>query len=198
MAQTRQANERGVWRSRHGCGSTGTEQYLDETAGSRQGPTQAGAVAPGAVLRKIARFPGGQQRGFTLVEVIIGCVIVALMFLTFVPAYLSSEQAIRRGQNKELATQSARQELESWRLQGYVAVSALIGAQSSRTLSFTPSNSLPQVTGQDTFTRVDTNLLPVSTESGRIRVAATVAWNRSNTDSGSVTLTTLFTDKGEQ
>ena len=171
---------------------------LMKQQGAARGQRKQALWHPALCSRKIARFPGGQQRGFTLVEVIIGCVIVALMFLTFVPAYLSSEQAIRRGQNKELATQSARQELESWRLQGYVAVSALVGAQSSRTLSFTPSNSLPQVTGQDTFTRIDTNLLPVSTESGRIRVAATVAWNRSNTDSGSVTLTTLFTDKGEQ
>ena len=135
-----------------------------------------------------------RRPGFTLVDVMIGCTIMTLVAVTMTAAYLSSELAIRRGQNLELATQSARAQLDMWRRQGYTALPAIPNGESSATRSFNPPSTLPHATGQTVFTRVDSNLAPVTSESGRQSVAVTVTWSGAGTDHGSATLTTLMTN----
>ena len=83
---------------------------------------------------------------------------------------------------------------EMWRRQGYAALPAISGSHSAVTQSFTPPSTLPNATGQAVFTRVDANLAPVTSESGRQSLAVTVTWNGASTNHGAVTLTTLMTN----
>ena len=48
-------------------------------------------------------------------------------------------------------------------------------------------------TGTVTFTRVDSSFATTTTDTGRVRVDATVNWTGVGTDHGPVTLTTLIT-----
>lgn len=121
--------------------------------------------------------------------------LLSLLLFGFSPILLSANLAIKRGQSLERTTESAQREIEARRQAGFDALPDITGNATSATESFAPAADLPEEAGEVVVTRVDANLNPTTTESGRRRVEVTVSWSGSGSDRGTVTLTTLMTTR---
>jgi type II secretory pathway pseudopilin PulG len=128
-----------------------------------------------------------------LTEVMIAIVILGVVMATVTPIYLASTVSVRRSHNIELATQSAREQVELWRGRGYAALPEIGLLQTSTTRTFSGPASLPNATATAVFTRVDANQNPSLLDTGRCRLVVTVAWRGNGSNHGDVSLTTLIT-----
>lgn len=132
------------------------------------------------------------RRGFSLPEVMLAIAIMGYAVAVFVGAFPASGNAISRSRHRDLAASACQQQLEFWRNIGYSSLPAVPSGATGVTVSFTPPATLPRATGSVRFTRVDDSFRPTAADTGRVQVDATVSWERSGSDRGSVTLTTLI------
>lgn len=142
----------------------------------------------------LARADNRRVRGFSLLEVLISSFILCAAVAALLPSYLATNEVIDHGRSYELATQIAAAQLETYRGGGYDALPIATTAQQA-TQPITYFGSLPNAKGSVTFTRVDSNLNPTSTDTGRVKVVSTVTWGVRKSDAGTVVLTTLITSE---
>lgn len=131
-------------------------------------------------------MPG--RRGFTLPEVSIALMIIAVTCIAFCSAFTAGRRAISRGRHIDQASDNCQEQLEFYRQVGYGSL-PITAAQVSTQTSFTPNSSLPNASGSVTLTRVDDTFAAVTTDTGKIKVEATVTWSGIGADRGTVTVT---------
>src|SRR5437764_12601752 len=97
-----------------------------------------------------------QNRGFTLTEVVIATMVVALAVIAFSAVFPTGARAMTRSRHRDLAAQAAHQELEYWRGAGYLLIhGSVLAGKNSVTQSIVTAlpAELAGATGQVTLTR---------------------------------------------
>jgi prepilin-type N-terminal cleavage/methylation domain-containing protein len=135
------------------------------------------------------------RRGFSLPEVLIALVVMALAVAVFGAAFPSASQAISRSKHIDMASDECQKQLDFYRQVGFNSLPDIPSGASSLKQAFTPTPELPGAEGVIVFTWLDGNYAATTTPSKRVRVDATVTWSGVSSDKGSVTLTTLIVEK---
>lgn len=123
------------------------------------------------------------QSGFTLIEVLISSVAIALVIAAVMTAFTNVEAVNRRSRNLTIATQLAVQQLESYR---NTTFNSLIPGSSSIDLSGYPSLGAPK-TGTAVISQLNA--------AGLDQVDVTIAWTESGAPK-TVHLTTEIAERG--
>ncbi len=134
----------------------------------------------------------GARRGFTLTEAIIAMVLLSLIMVVFGASFPYASQTITRSRHMDLAANACQQELEVYRSVGYNSCPSISAGSTSTKVEFTPPDALTQATGTVTFTRVNDSLNATGSDTGRLKVEASIKWSGYGLDKGNVTLTTLI------
>lgn len=123
-------------------------------------------------------------------------VVMALAVGVFGAAFPSASQAIARAKHIDQASDECQKALDYYRQIGETSIElSLLPAGASRaTAAITPTTDLPGASGEVLFRRVDDSYAETTTDTGRLRVDATVRWSGVGSDRGEVTLTTLIVE----
>jgi len=136
------------------------------------------------------------RRGFSLPEVLMALAVMALAVGVFGAAFPSATQAIARSKHIDMASDACQKQLDFYRQVGETSIELnhLPANTSQATVAFTPNAELPGATGSVVFRRVDTNYVETTTDTGRLRVDATVTWSGVGSDRGTVKLYTFIVE----
>jgi type II secretory pathway pseudopilin PulG len=141
-------------------------------------------------MRLTPRGKKRSRRGSTLIEAMVALSVTGLAIATFATAFPFAGNSISRSRQSEIATNGCQLQLEYWRDIGYASLPVPADTRSvSR--SFSPPAGLNSATGTVTFTRVTDAMVPTTSDTGSIRVDATIHWSGTGRDGGDVTLTSL-------
>lgn len=135
-----------------------------------------------------------RRRGFTLPEIMLALLVMALTVATFAATFPGAGQAISRSKHIDQASDECQKQLDFYRNVSYNSLPAIPAGVSSTSVTFVPSSELPGATGVVTFTHVDNNFNAVTTRTGRVRVDATVTWVGVGSDRGTQSLSTLIVE----
>lgn len=132
------------------------------------------------------------RRGTTLAEVLIALFIAAMAVTVFGTAMPFAAEWVSRSRLTDVATNACEPQIEYWRDIGYGSLPSIPSGNSSTSQAFTPPSALSGATGTVTFTRLTDSLTASTSDTGVVKVDATVVWTGTGHDGGTVTLTTLI------
>ena len=134
----------------------------------------------------------GKHSGFSLAEVVVAVFVIGVAMITFIPCFVQGRASVRKSQRIELAAKVANAEIEKWRHAGYSGLPTIPAGKSSVTQSLSVPNPLPKGGGQIKFQHVNTSLAATTVDTGLEQMDATVSWDDTVGDHGSVTINALI------
>lgn len=135
-----------------------------------------------------------QRPGFSLVEVVVATAVLTIGLITLVGLIPFAIKANKKAEFQSLASTYARTKLEQLLASPYDEIDA--GTIEPRTkISSDPSNPAYALERQTVVTLLDSNLAASSSDQGLKKITVTVYWPNRLGSSGSLTLTSILSQK---
>ncbi len=138
--------------------------------------------------------PTNHRHGFSLIEGLVAITIMSVALLTIISAVPLTLQTNKQAELESLASVYARAKLEALLITPYDDIST--GTIEPRAaISSDPTNPASKLQRTSTVTLIDSNFNATATDSGLKKIVVTVDWPNPKGGLGSVTLTSLLSQK---